>query len=93
VKSERLKPQELPRQTAHGIKLKATVIGGEEWQKSWLISLAAAGGGYSVHKPSKTTSVLNRVCGSIKRGRAGMCQKRGFLEQASRWWLALLHLH
>jgi hypothetical protein len=74
-----LKPQELTRQNAHGIKLKATMIDGKEWQRSWLISLGAAGGGDRVHKPAKTNSILNGGFGRRKQGKRWVCQKGAFL--------------
>lgn len=38
-KSWRLKPLERTQQNAHGIKLKATVIDGAKWPRSWQRSL------------------------------------------------------
>jgi len=40
--------------------------------RKWLLS-------WSMHDPSKTALVLNVVCGSIKRGRLRLFQKRAFL--------------
>jgi hypothetical protein len=59
---------------------KRTAIVGAKWRKSWPTNPAEVGGGDSLHKPSKTTSVLNGVCGSTKQSMAVMFQKRGFLE-------------
>jgi hypothetical protein len=80
-KSWRLKPLERTQQNAHGIKLKATVIDGAKWPRSWQRSLDGGGGGDRVHKPSTTCAVLNGVYGCGKRAVLRLFQKGGFLER------------
>ena len=49
-------------------------IDGEKWQRSWPTSPAAAGGYVRVHKPTKTSKVLNGGFGGGKRGSWRVCQ-------------------